>query len=62
MTKHEFYLWRDSMGLTQKDSAELLGISYRTVQDYEAGRYRIPIPVQLAMSAIFHKLSPWRPQ
>jgi DNA-binding XRE family transcriptional regulator len=42
MTKDEFYLARGKLGKTQKQLAELLGISVRTVHSYEQGWRNIP--------------------
>lgn len=42
MTKDEFYLARGKLGKTQKELAELLGISVRTVHSYEQGWRNIP--------------------
>jgi hypothetical protein len=42
MTKDEFYLARGKLGKTQKQLAELLGISLRTVHSYEQGWRNIP--------------------
>lgn len=42
MTKDEFYLARGKLGKTQKQLAELLGISIRTVHSYEQGWRNIP--------------------
>lgn len=42
MTKDEFYLARGKLGKTQKQLADLLGMSLRTVHSYEQGWRNIP--------------------
>ena len=42
MTNDEFYLARGKLGKTQKEIADLLGISLRTVHSYEQGWRNIP--------------------
>lgn len=42
MTNDEFYLARGRLGKTQKQLADLLGISLRTVHSYEQGWRNIP--------------------
>lgn len=41
--------WRRAHGMSQKDAAEALGLTGRTVQTYEAGEREIPRTVILAM-------------
>jgi len=43
--------YREENGLSQTDLAELVGVSFRTIQNYEAG-HKIP----KSKYAIFHKL------
>lgn len=57
MTREEFALWRTRMGLTQPSTAELLGVSKRTVQAWEAGEnmgkpYPVPKYIGLACAAL----------
>lgn len=42
MTNDEFYLARGKLGKTQKQLADLLGMSLRTVHSYEQGWRNIP--------------------
>lgn len=37
MEPQDFRAWRKSHHLTQKQLGERLGVSYRTIQDWEAG-------------------------
>lgn len=57
MTPGEFRSWRKSLGLKQKDIADLLGLKKRVIQYYEKGRrdgkpVEIPRTVELASYAI----------
>jgi transcriptional regulator with XRE-family HTH domain len=57
MTPSEFKSWRKSLGLKQKDIADLLGLKKRVIQYYEKGRrdgkpVEIPRTVELASYAI----------
>jgi transcriptional regulator with XRE-family HTH domain len=57
MTPGEFKSWRKSLGLKQKDIADLLGLKKRVIQYYEKGRrdgkpVEIPRTVELASYAI----------
>ncbi len=42
MTPEELRAFRKKHGLSQRDLAELLGVSAGTVADWETGRNRIP--------------------
>jgi len=43
MTPKQIKTWRTDRGLSQTAAAELVGAgSYRTWQDWEAGRHKIP--------------------
>ncbi|WP_417690892.1 helix-turn-helix domain-containing protein [Roseibium sp.] len=57
MTPEQFRTWRKSLGLKQKDAADLLGLKKRMIQYYEKGRrdgrpVEIPKPVRLACFAL----------
>jgi transcriptional regulator with XRE-family HTH domain len=57
MSPKAFKRWRKSLGLSQKDAAEALGLKHRIVQYYEKGERdgkptRIPKSVRLACWAI----------
>ena len=41
MTSEEFKNLREQLGLSQEKMAQLLGVSYATVQSWEVGRRRI---------------------
>ena len=57
MSADQFRVWRRSMGLKQKDAAELLGLKKRMIQYYEKGArdgkaVTIPKSVRLACYAL----------
>ena len=59
MTPVAFKRWRKSLGLSQKQAAEALGLKRRVVQYYEKGErdgqpVSIPKTVRLACFAITH--------
>jgi len=59
MLPEDFKAWRKSLGLSQKEAAEALGLRRRIVQYYEKGvrdgsRIDIPKTVRLACFAISH--------
>ena len=59
MTPVAFKRWRKSLGLSQKQAAEALGLKRRVVQYYEKGErdgqpVSIPKTVRLACFAIAH--------
>lgn len=49
MTSKDFKDWRDRLGLTQHNAADLLGLSRATIARYEDGE-DIPQPVRYACS------------
>jgi transcriptional regulator with XRE-family HTH domain len=58
MTPAQFKKWREHMGLSQREAADLLGLSIGSVQNYEAGERRegrpvaIPKTVELSCAAL----------
>ncbi|WP_235830047.1 helix-turn-helix domain-containing protein [Algihabitans albus] len=57
MTAEAFRRWRKTLGMTQKDAAEALGLKRRVVQYYEKGERKgkaveIPLTVRLACYAL----------
>ena len=53
----EFKKWRKSLGLSQKNAAEMLGLKIRIIQYYEKGKkgkktINIPKYIQLACAAL----------
>ena len=44
--------WRNAMGLTQQQAAEVLGLHLRTVQRYEHGGEIVPSVVLLACQGL----------
>lgn len=59
MTPDEIRQFRSALGLSQRKAADLLGVSRRTVEDWEAGRRRAPHYLRLAAAAIIYQLPPW---
>lgn len=53
--------FRAAVGLSQVRLAEQLGVSSRAVEEWEAGRRRPSPYLGLALSALDHQLTPWRP-
>ena len=67
MTPQSFKEWRATMGFSQAEAAEALGLSKPAVENYDRGVRRddgkpvkIPKTVALACRALFHKLDPWQ--
>lgn len=57
MEPSDFKKWRKSLGLSQKDAAQILGLKRRMIQYYEKGerdgeKVKIPRSVRLACYAI----------
>jgi DNA-binding transcriptional regulator YiaG len=52
MTPADFSATRHSLGLTQAAIAPLLGVSPRTVQDWEIGRRKISKTVALLLARV----------
>lgn len=52
MTADGFAAWRKSLKLTQMEAAAELGISRRTVQNYESGAEAVPRTIALAAAAL----------
>jgi transcriptional regulator with XRE-family HTH domain len=61
MTPDHFKHWRSTLGLTQSQAAEALGISPRMLRNYEAGSHPIPLAIGLACAAINEGLMPYAP-
>lgn len=61
MSPDEFRHFREAAGISQRKAADLLGVSRRTVEDWEAGRRNAPNYLRLAVSAILNGLPPWPP-
>lgn len=66
MTPDDFKAWRKSMGMTQTEAGDALGVSKGTIINYEAGKRRddgrtveIPKTVALACTAVAKGLGPW---
>ena len=66
MTHEDFKNWRNKMGPTQQQAADVLGLSKATIENYDKGVRRedgrpvvIPRVVALACAAIEHKLAPF---
>jgi len=57
MTAEEFRVWRDNLGLSQREAAEVLDLRLNTVEAYEAGELPIPKVVELACRALIEASS-----
>ena len=58
MTPAAFRAWRKSLAITQTEAAILLGVSLRTIQEWEAGRTVAPKIAALACAAVSLNISP----
>ncbi|WP_411817984.1 NUMOD1 domain-containing DNA-binding protein [Hyphococcus sp. DH-69] len=55
-----FKRWFDTMGFKSKqEAAKALNVHRNTIINYESGRLPVPHTTKLAMTALFHRLSPW---
>lgn len=61
MTSGDFYNWRQTLHLSRRKSAQLLGISQNTAARYESGARPIPPHIALACHALAVDLKPWPP-
>ena len=52
MKAEDFRQWREARSMTQRQLAELLDMTARQLQHYEAGDRRIPRVVELALEAL----------
>ena len=59
MTPADMRAWRASMGYTQQQAAQALGVSLRTVKAWEAGFAAPPAFLALACAALAAGLGPW---
>jgi transcriptional regulator with XRE-family HTH domain len=62
MTSAQFRAWRKSLGLKQKDAADVLGLKKRMIQYYERGErdgktVAIPKTVRLACYAVLQGIA-----
>jgi hypothetical protein len=48
MTCEDFNSWQDSLALSIRETADLLGLSERTIKNYRACTHHIPVAVQIA--------------
>ena len=48
---------RERLDMSQTELARTLGISRTTIGHYEHGRHSVPIVVELAMMALWHRLN-----
>lgn len=53
MFKENLIKYRLSKGLTQKQVAKKLGVSYRTYQAYEYGQNNPPLPILYKLQKLF---------
>jgi DNA-binding XRE family transcriptional regulator len=52
MTPATFAAWRKRLGLTQKQAADALGCSLRSISNYEGGHWPIPLAIELACEGL----------
>jgi len=52
MTPQAIIAWRARLNLTQIAAAKALGLSRRQWQNFEAGKWPVPLTVRLAMAAL----------
>jgi DNA-binding XRE family transcriptional regulator len=52
MTPHDLTTWRKSRGLTQEALAALLGVTRKTINEWENERAAIPPYLHLALRAL----------
>jgi DNA-binding XRE family transcriptional regulator len=57
MDKKSLKAWREGQGLTQRQLANLLGVSHMAVAFWEWGKRRIPPFLPLALEALEHRFS-----
>lgn len=53
MTPIEFKKMRTYLGLSQKDLAPMIGVTFKTVSDYETGKVSIPGPIPILVKYLF---------
>jgi len=58
MTPATLRRWRKSLAITQAEAAIRLGVSLRTIQEWEAGRTTAPKIAALACAAVSLNISP----
>jgi transcriptional regulator with XRE-family HTH domain len=51
LSAKDFSLWRERHGWTQTEAGEALGLTMRTVQNYESGERHVPLVVALLCDA-----------
>jgi DNA-binding transcriptional regulator YiaG len=59
MTADDMKAWRQTMGLSQRAAAAVLGVSSGAVEHWERGLYRIDRRTALACAALHAGLTPW---
>lgn len=47
---HELKAWRESLGISRDQAAEMLGLPEATIRNYEQGRYKPPHPQVLRLA------------
>jgi transcriptional regulator with XRE-family HTH domain len=55
----EIRMFRQKLGLSQAKLAEILGLSTRAVEEWEAGRRTAPAMLRFAFAALNEGLEPW---
>lgn len=59
MTREELRRWQSEMGYTYEKACGALGVSRRAYASWVSGEVKIPVPVDLACSALLEHLAPY---
>lgn len=59
MNPEDIRRWREMSGYSQGEAAAALGVSTRTIEDWESGRRNPPPYLGLAVAALLYGLPPW---
>lgn len=60
MTPHRLRAWREKLGITQQQAADMLGVTRRTVVKWESGEAPISPTIQMALAHLWQRPRIWR--